>query len=141
MLLPTHEYRKFLDTMPIVCVDCLAVNGAGEYLLVKGNNEPLKGEFWLPGGRVLKNERLVDAVHRKMSEELGIEVEVVRNCGFFEEFFAIGPNNTRGGVHSISFVFLVKPKSSKIRLDGQSSEWGWFRHLPTRLTGHPDVRI
>jgi len=68
MELPVAEYRKVLSAVPIVCVDCLVVNDASEYLLVKRRNEPLKGEYWVPGGRIYKNERLVEAVRRKMRE-------------------------------------------------------------------------
>src|SRR5207253_2528001 len=116
--------------MPIVCVDCLVVNGNGEYLLVKRKNEPLKGEFWVPGGRLHKHERLVDAVHRKMREELGVEVEIIENVGFFEEFFDKTREGADGGVHTISIVYIVKPRSYDIRLDDQGTEWKWFKELP-----------
>ncbi len=141
MRLPFEEYRKVLSTMPIVCVDCLVVNAKGEYLLVKRNNEPLKDEYWVPGGRLLKNERLLDAVQRKMREEIGIEVEIVKCCGFFEEFFERSAEDAENGVHSISFLYLVKPRSDTIRLDDQSSGWGWFSDPPVRLTRYPNIRL
>lgn len=126
--------------MPIVCVDCLVVNNKGEYLLVKRKNEPLKGEYWVPGGRVHKNEKLVDAVHRKMREEIGVDVDVIENVGFFEEFFDATEQNAEGGVHSISVVYRVKPRSNKIKLDDQSIEWGWFKDIPTRLKEYNYLR-
>ena len=49
MILPTEEYRRVASAVPIICVDCL---------LVKRANPPLKDEYWVPGGRVYKNERL-----------------------------------------------------------------------------------
>lgn len=141
MKLPTDEYRKILSTMPIICVDCLVVNDKGEYLLVKRKNEPLKGEYWVPGGRVHKNERLADAVRRKMHEEIGVEVEIVNSVGFFEEFYERTAEGADGGVHSISFVYLVRPRSYNIRLDDQSSEWGWFSDAPQRLKRRPHLTL
>jgi GDP-mannose mannosyl hydrolase len=126
--------------MPTVCVDCLVVNDRGEFLLVKRANEPLRGEHWLPGGRVYKGERLADAVHRKMQEEIGVEVDIVENVGFFEEFYEKTKENAVGGVHSISFVYLVRPNSYDIRLDSQSSEWGWFKEAPERLRKYATIR-
>lgn len=126
--------------MPMVCVDCLVVNNRGEFLLVKRENEPLMGEYWMPGGRVYKGERLADAVHRKMREEIGVDVDIVENVGFFEEFFEKTRENAVGGVHSISFVYLVKPKSYDIRLDTQSSEWGWFKEIPERFRKYATIR-
>lgn len=126
--------------MPIVCVDCLVVNERGEFLLVKRKNEPLMGEYWVPGGRVHKGEHLVDAVHRKMREEIGVDVDILGNVGFFEGFYEKTKENAQGGVHSISFVYLVKPKSCVIRLDIQSSAWGWFKEIPPKLQEYPTLR-
>lgn len=141
MRLPLVEYRRVLSTMPIVCVDCLVVNDDGKYLLVKRSNEPLKGEYWTPGGRLYKNEKLVEAVHRKMREEIGVDVIVVRNLGFFEEFFRRTAEDADGGAHAICLLYLVKLKSHNIRLDGQSREWGWFSEAPSRLRQYPNVAI
>jgi colanic acid biosynthesis protein WcaH len=141
MRLSAEDYRKFLSTMPIVCVDCLVMNDRGEYLLVKRRNEPLKDEFWVPGGRLHKNERLADAVHRKMREEIGVEVEIVDQLGYFEEFFERTAEGAEGGAHSICFLFLVRAKSDDIRLDEQSSEWGWFAAAPERLLRHQGLAI
>lgn len=141
MRLPVDEYRRILRAVPIVCVDCLVANGEGQYLLVKRRNEPMKGEYWVPGGRVHKNEKLADAVHRKMREEIGIEVIIIKNLGFFEEFFERTAEEVEGGTHVISFVYLVKPKSFDIHLDDQSSEWGWFSRAPPRLRQYPNVML
>lgn len=126
--------------MPMVCVDCIVINDRGEFLLVKRVNEPLMGEHWVPGGRVHKGERLVDAVHRKMWEEIGVDVDIVKNVGFFEEFYEKTKENAEGGIHSISFVYLVKPKSYDIRLDAQSSAWGWFKEIPERIRNYATIR-
>jgi colanic acid biosynthesis protein WcaH len=139
--LALEDYRKVLSTMPIVCVDCLVVNDNGDYLLVKRKNEPLKGEYWVPGGRLHKNERLVDAVRRKMREEIGVEVEILKSLGFFEEFFERTAEDASGGAHSISLLYLVKPRSFDIRLDDQSIEWGWFKDVPPRLKQYPGLSI
>lgn len=140
MFLAFEEYRRFLSTMPIVCVDCLVVNYRGEFLLVKRENEPLRGEYWLPGGRVRKGERLADAVQRKMREEIGVDVDIVENVGFFEEFYDKTKENAEGGVHSISFVYLVNPRSYDIKLDPQSSTWGWFKEIPAKLRKYATIR-
>ncbi|MGP0089943.1 MAG: NUDIX domain-containing protein [Xanthobacteraceae bacterium] len=133
MKLPVDEYRKILSSVPIVCVDCVVVNERRQILLVKRANEPLKGEFWVPGGRVHKGERLVAAVHRKMREELGVDVEIIENIGFFEEFFDKTAESAIGGVHTISIVYLVRPKNYDFKLDDQSAEWAWFKDFPPKF--------
>lgn len=140
-LLPFQEYRSFLSMMPIVCVDCLVMNNRKEFLLVKRRNEPLLGEYWVPGGRVHKGERLAEAVHRKMQEEIGVDVEIVKDVGYFEEFYEKTKEDAISGVHSISFVYLVKPRSYAIKLDSQSSAWGWFKEIPGKLRNYPTIHL
>ena len=50
------DYIKIMQTIPVVCVDALIQNKKQEFLLVKRDNEPLKGKFWMPGGRLHKGE-------------------------------------------------------------------------------------
>ena len=141
MILSDAEYIKVMESMPVVCIDCLVRNRDGKFLLVKRENEPLKGEFWVPGGRLLKGERLEDAVHRKMREELGIEIKVIKNLGFFEEFFVKTAQKVKNGFHAISFLYLVEPLSNDITLDKQSSEWGWFVDVPARLKKYKNLNL
>lgn len=141
MIVPVEEYRRVLSTMPIVCVDCVVVNDKGQYLLVRRDNEPLKGEYWVPGGRLHKGERLAEAVQRKMRQEIGVDVEIIRNLGFFEEFFDKTAENAEGGVHTISMVYLVKPQGGTIKLDEQSSDWGWFDELPGRFGEYSNIKL
>ena len=130
MNLPVDEYRRVLETMPIVCVDGLIVDEQGKFLLVKRENEPLKGEYWFPGGRLLRGEKIEAAIRRKMREELSTEVEVIKLLGHFEEFYERTEQGNPAGLHAISFVFLLRLVQEDIRLDDQSADWGWFEDLP-----------
>ena len=85
-LIPEDIYRSFVDAMPVLCVDCIIVNEKGQYLLLKRMGEPLKGEWWTPGGRVLKGEKLENAVRRKIGEELGIQLKNLNFLIFILQF-------------------------------------------------------
>jgi 8-oxo-dGTP diphosphatase len=61
---------------PIVGVGAVVVDDAGRVLLVKRANEPLKGEWSLPGGAVDIGETLEDAIRREVREETGVGVDV-----------------------------------------------------------------
>lgn len=127
------EYLRIVDTMPILCVDLVLRDSRGGYLLVKRNNEPLKDQWWVPGGRVYKGERLEEAAHRKMREELSIEIASLSLIGYHEYLLV-------SGHHSVSFVFTgTIPDSTNIMLDGQSSEWGLFPALPDEFDIQPLV--
>jgi len=133
-MIPSETYKIIQENVPIVCIDGIVKNDFGEYLLVKRLNEPLKDEYWIPGGRLLKNESLEQAIIRKMQEELGITVEIVGLIGFFEDFYPEAQVNVRYGLHVISFVFLLSSKNTKdIILDNQSSNFIWLKELPELL--------
>ena len=55
-----------------------------ELLMVKRGNDPGKGLWSLPGGRVEAGEYLADALRREVEEETGLEVTVGDLVGIFE---------------------------------------------------------
>lgn len=55
-----------------------------ELLMVKRGNDPGKGLWSLPGGRVEPGEYLADALRREVAEETGLDVTVGDLVGIFE---------------------------------------------------------
>lgn len=104
--------------MPICCVDAVFNVGKKVYLF-KRTYEPAKNEYWLIGGRILKGESLKDSVIRKAKEEVGVDVEIIRMVGLYENFFKISRFDTKKkkyGAHAISVCFLVEPKNKDFKL-------------------------
>lgn len=118
--------------MPILCVDCILTH-EGKYLLVKRKYKPLQGKFWLPGGRVYRGERLEQAVVRKILQETGLHVKILGFAGLHEYIYE---DNEFGldYIHTLSAVFYASPTDTKVVLDKQSTEYGWFDTLPEELT-------
>jgi len=110
-------------------------------LLVNRNTEPAKNEWWFPGGRVYKNERLEEAAIRKAFEEVGIKVEIVKMIGIYETMFNKGPfDDLKSGVHTINICFFVKHtlENFKIKSDDTSSNDRWIDKIEENL--HPYVK-
>ena len=81
--IPDGDWRTIVASVPIVSVD-LVIRRDGGVLLGRRTNEPAKGYWFVPGGRVRKGETRREAVRRVASEELGIDVEIVESLGAFE---------------------------------------------------------
>jgi ADP-ribose pyrophosphatase YjhB (NUDIX family) len=130
-ILPLKKYKEIAGCMPIMCVDGVIVKD-GKYLLVKRNNEPLKGEYWTPGGRIYKGEKLKDGIIRKIKEETGLVVKPISIIGIYEDFYK---KNELGLalVHTVSIVFVCSPISGEIKLDSQSVDYKWSKTLPKGL--------
>ena len=114
--------------MPIPCVDVIIVSD-GKFLLAKRKNKPGLGKWCLPGGRVLKNETLNQAVTRIVKKETNLKkfkiAKIITASEFFSRTSAFGPST-----HTISSVFLVIIASHQaLRPDSQSSELCWFSKI------------
>ena len=70
-LLDQADFTQVIRHVPLVSIDLIVSNSQGEFLLGKRNNAPAKGMWFVPGGRIFKNERLNQALERVILEELG----------------------------------------------------------------------
>ena len=68
--------KREFPASPIVGVGAVIVDG-DRVLLVRRGQEPLKGEWSLPGGVLELGETLEQGVRREVLEETGLRVEVV----------------------------------------------------------------
>jgi colanic acid biosynthesis protein WcaH len=137
--IPVNLYQQILENMPVCCVD-LVIAHDGKVLLGFRKDEPLKGAWCVPGGRILKNETFAAAVQRKAKEEVGLDVDIVRKVGSYEIFFDKGPFPLKTGVHDIAIVFLVKPKGKNpvVKLESHQSKYKWFGRIEKDF--HPYVK-
>ncbi len=125
--LPEKEYSNIVEKMPVCCVD-VVVSCKGKILLVCRSNEPSKGKWWFPGGRIYKNEKLQDAAIRKVFEEVGLKVKVKKELGAFEYFNDKSCfKDVNSGTHSINISFLTEVMGDNtIKVDKTSRKAKWI---------------
>ena len=70
---------------PVLAASAAVFRGQ-EVLLIKRNQEPFKGQWGLPGGKVEFGETLVQAAIREAFEETGITAQVIGLAGLYEIF-------------------------------------------------------
>lgn len=134
--IPDELYARILRSVPIACVD-IAVVARGGVLLVRRKDAPARGEWWVPGGRVLKGEMMRQTAARKARDEVGIECHVGPIIHTAETIFPDGPGGIP--VHSINCCFLLYPVSpvAEPRLDEHHADARWVESIPSGL--HPYV--
>ena len=105
------------------------------------NNEPAKGSYFVPGGMILKNERLRDAFARLLKTETNFTAAIAdaRLLGAYEHFYA---NNRFGeagyGTHYVVLGYELKiDDTASIRSDDQHRELRWWNEAD--LLASPDV--
>ena len=116
--IPPNEWQTIVANVPIVSVD-LVVKQQDGVLLGKRTNPPAKGEWFVPGGTVFKNERLEDAVRRVAQDELGCDVDIVDFLGTYEHFYDTSEVDGVGSKHYLANAFLVEPLSPVEPADSQ----------------------
>ncbi len=91
MWLSDETFKSIIQHTPLISIDLIVRNEAGEVLLGKRVNAPAKSYWFVPGGRVRENETLDDAFVRLVKEELGIESGITRAdakfLGLYEHFY------------------------------------------------------
>lgn len=129
-LIPTKLYKKIVELVPILCVDVI-LEHEGKYILVKRKNNPLKGQWWIIGGRALKGERLLSCAKRKVREETGLVAHGLQISGIYEDSY----RTSAFGVptSSVSILFTGKVDTFKPKLDSTSSDIRLSEKLPERF--------
>ena len=107
MMLEKNLYKKIMESVPIICVDVIIINEKNQYLLVKRKNEPLKNKFWMVGGRLNKNELLIEGIKRKLKDEVGIKKGLIKYVGFFESFFKTEQKINEIFIQLVLFILLM----------------------------------
>lgn len=69
--LSRDDFLNLVRLGPLVSVDLVVADGAGAILLGRRRNEPARGDWFVPGGRILKGETIEAAVARVRAAELG----------------------------------------------------------------------
>jgi 8-oxo-dGTP diphosphatase len=121
MWIEEKYYHMIREWMPIPTVDAI-ITFEGKFLLLKRNNPPVQGEWWLPGGRVRKGEALEDAVRREVREETGLTCQNLRQVGVINQIFP--------ECHTISIYYRVDVATPHVTVNPEHSDYRWVSALP-----------
>ena len=127
--LDRDTFKTIIDTTPLVSIDLLVRNPQGQILVGKRVNRPAQGFWFVPGGRILKNERLSEAFSRLTKAELGLElcIQQARYLGLYEHFYSDSVFGDDVSTHYVVNGFeLVLPESHVNLPCEQHNEYRWL---------------
>jgi ADP-ribose pyrophosphatase YjhB (NUDIX family) len=112
----------------IRCVGAVVHDAAGRLLLVRRANDPGRGQWSLPGGRVEPGESDADAVARELQEETGLEVRVSSLVGSVQR----GP--------FLIFDYAAEAVGGLLQAGDDASDAAWVDHAEfTRMAAAAEL--
>lgn len=126
----------------MVAVDAIVFgyskNEGVSVLLIQRKYPPFKNAWAIPGGFVLAEESLEEAVRRELNEETGIAVN------YLEQLYTFGEpgRDPRQRVISVSYFALVKSamfQQLKASTDAENAQWFNIKSLPALAFDHKQI--
>tara|TARA_B100000242_G_scaffold292463_1_gene267925 strand:- start:776 stop:1273 length:498 start_codon:yes stop_codon:yes gene_type:complete len=135
MFLELKKFKEIVQNAPLIAIDIFIIKN-GKLLLGRRKNAPGKNLFFVPGGRIMKNETINQAFVRILNKETNFILKNKSISSFFigldEHFYEDNfLDNNEFNTHYIVLLFLLKfddleSTNNKINLEEQHHEHLWF---------------
>ena len=130
MWLEPSIFCTVVEHTPLVSLDLLVRNDTGEVLLGKRVNRPAQDYWFVPGGRIAKDERIEDSFARLAREELGVSclIEDALFLGNYQHFYQDNFSGAAFSTHYVVLAYELRLNLSIGLLPGeQHNEYHWFQ--------------
>lgn len=101
------DFESVIKNTPLISIDFVIKNDSGDVLLGRRLNNPAKNYWFVPGGRIRKDERIADAFIRLLSEELGRgnDFKASSFIGVYQHFYENNVFNSDCSTHYIVLAY------------------------------------
>jgi len=147
MEISDQKLLEVIQNAPLVSIDVIVKNKAGKILLGLRTNEPAKDTWFVPGGRIRKDEDLDLAFKRIAADELGLDCarDQARFIGIFEHKYETNFLNVPGvGTYYIVLAYEIRPRRFPQNFpSSQHQQYRWFTpsEAITDAGVHENVRL
>ena len=123
------KWKICVQNVPIYAIDLIIFFKNGKLLMGKRINNPAKNYFFVPGGRILKDESRKEAFKRITKQEIGLECDIDKSkfLGIYEHFYSNSKwNEKRISTHYIveaRFLEFQRYEKSNFNLTNQHSSF------------------
>lgn len=128
--------RREYPEAPVVGVGALILRES-KILLIQRGQEPLKGEWSLPGGVLELGESLEQGIRREVREETGLEVEPVKIVEVLDRILRDEAGAVR--FHYVLVDFLCRVLGGDLRCATDAAAAAWVTH--EEVNSHSRYRV
>ena len=129
MFLSQEDFATVVRSTPLISIDLIVENACGEFLLGKRTNRPAQGYWFVPGGRVQKDEPLAQGFERLTQAELGVRLPMTAGefYGVWQHFYDDNFSGSDFSTHYIVLGFRLKLNQADLALpDAQHEAYRWL---------------
>lgn len=121
--LPKKVFNEIYSKVPRLGADVVIRSNEG-ILLTKRAIPKCKGMWHIPGGTLLKGEKIIDCVKRVAKLETGLTVKVKKFIGLCEY-------TKRSSYHpGVALIYLVEPIKGKLKIGEDTADIKFFKKIP-----------
>ena len=139
MYLDDKTFTTVLESTPLVSIDLLVEDSCGKFLLGERLNRPAKGFWFVPGGRILKNETLKSAFQRLTSAELGKKLDINDAIlqGPYDHIYEDSVFGDSPSTHYVAIAYRLKVEEIKDLPCEQHASYTWLS--PSEIVERCDI--
>lgn len=130
MFLSQQRFSQIIEYTPLVSIDLVIEDESGQVLLGERLNRPAQGFWFVPGGRILKDEKLEDAFARLTIEELGHEFKLSQATllGPYTHLYGdnVFGNDFTTHYVAIAYKLVVIRSELDLPMNEQHSSYHWY---------------
>lgn len=128
-MLDKDIFKTIVLNTPLVSIDLIVRNKKKQVLVGKRVNRPAQGLWFVPGGRILKDERMSNAFSRITNNELGVPLSIhqAEFIGPYEHFYDDNFSTDEFSTHYVVLAFEVLLEIGEDSLPkSQHNEYRWM---------------
>lgn len=127
MFLEKELFSSIIANTPLISIDLIIKDTKGKVLLGKRVNKPALRSWFVPGGRVFKDETLEDAFKRTCKDEIGkvFSINDAKFKGIYQHFYDDNVFNDEFSTHYIvlGFELIIKEGLSLDTIQHEKYKW------------------
>ena len=128
MFLEKELFSSIIENTPLISIDLIVRDDENNILLGKRVNKPAHGSWFVPGGRIYKNEKIEEAFQRITKDEIGkaYDISTAIFKGIYQHFYNDNVFNDSFSTHYIVLGFELMI-NEELSLDTiQHEKYKWF---------------